>query len=157
MPSGRKRYLIDGYNVAHAIRRGPLAPDELDAARTNLVRILRPLVDRKTAVTIVFDSRLGAPVGQKPRGMPGVVEVVYARDADAEIVEIVRRSPFPERCIVVSRDRAVTGRATQLGAEAMRIEDVLSLATARGTERGDEPPDPDEPAEKYGMDEDPPR
>lgn len=150
MASGRRRYLVDGYNVAHAIRRGPLRPDELEAARTHLVRLLRALVDRKTAVTVVFDSRLGTPP-EKPRGMAGVVEAVYARDADAAIVEIVRRSGEPGSCIVVSRDRAVSGRAAQLGARTMKVEELLALAAARGSSPGEAIPDPHEPPEKYGL------
>lgn len=151
MAQGRTRYLVDGYNVAHAIRRGPLRADELEPARTHLVRLLRPLVDRKTAVTVVFDSRLGAPP-TNPRGMAGVVEAVYARDADAAIVEIVRRSGHPGSCVVVSRDRAVSGRASQLGARLMKIEELLALAAARGSAPNDSIPDPGEPPEKYGLD-----
>jgi len=152
--AGRKRYLIDGYNVAHAIRRGPLRPDELLSARTGLVKLLKPLADRRTAVTIVFDSRLGAPE-TAPRGTTGVVETVYVRDADSAIVELARKWAGRESVIVVSRDRAVVGRATQLGATAMRIEDVLALAAARGGDGGEGAMDPLEPPEKYGLDEHP--
>jgi hypothetical protein len=151
MSPKRQRYVIDGYNVAHALRGGPLRRDELESARAHLVRLLRPLADRRTAVTIVFDSRLGAKDGSRPRGVPGIVEVAYAADADAAIVELIRGSGSPGSCVVVSRDRAVAGRAAQLGAEVVKVERLLELIRERGG--GSDltaDADPLEPPEKYG-------
>ncbi len=141
----RTHYLVDGYNLAHALKGGPMRPDELLAARESLVRLLRVLTNRRTAVTIVFDSRTVAS-GTTTLGRSGVVEVVYARDADAAIVDSVRRSAAPETIVVVSRDRAVAGRAAQLGARTLSVEALLERIERSGAGG----PEPGEPPEKYG-------
>lgn len=138
-------YLVDGYNVAHALfgreaRRA--SPEEL---REALLRRLRRYGHRRRKVTVVFDGGIaGASPGDRIRG-GAELEVRYAPSADDEIVSLVRDAPAPARVRVVTRDREVETRSRSLGARVVRVIDFLEELEAHAG------PDmePGEPREKY--------
>jgi len=139
-------YVIDGYNVAHALfgrtaRRA--SPEEM---RETLLRYLRRFSARGRELTVVFDRQTEAPSGAATPGLRAAgVRVRFAASADEAIVALVREARDPSRIRVVSRDREVIGRARQLGATSARVLDFLEELDALG---GSEI-EPGEPPEKF--------
>jgi predicted RNA-binding protein with PIN domain len=138
------RYVIDGYNVAHALFGRDAKRASAEEMRDTLLRRLRRFASRKRLVTVVFDSRDGgARTGRRVRS--GGCDVRFAPSADEEIISMVRGAKHPGRLRVVTRDREVEGRARQLGADTMRVLDFLGdLEDRCGPDR-----EPGEPPEKY--------
>jgi uncharacterized protein len=123
-------YLIDGYNLLHAmgILSGAVGPAGLERARFNLLGVLRgahgPEADK---VTIVFDA------ADPPRGLPARFDyhglhVAFAVDqeqADDLIEELIRQAAAPKNLTVVSDDRRVQQAARRRNCVAQGCEDYL--------------------------------
>ena len=130
---------IDGYNLLH--RMPDLAArveEDLEAAREEFLRRLVPLALRgRERWTVVFDG----PRGGRDR-FPGPLSLVYCRDADAWILDSLRRHANPKTVTVVSSDEKDIGRAArQLGA---RVESAGTLL-ARLRKAGAPPPASEKP------------
>jgi len=114
-------YLIDGYNVAHWLLRDDEArPEQLRAA---LLAALPARLPRGTTTEIFWDVR--RPSAVPPNEYLGWCTVRNVPDADAAILEAVSAAENPRTLTVVSRDREVTGKSRQLGANILAPVDLL--------------------------------
>jgi len=106
-------FLIDGNNLIGAAR-GSSRPSAED--RAALIAEVADRLRRTRARAILFfdgDAERRAELGAlavRPSG---------AASADDAILEEIRRSRAPRECTVVTEDRALKGRARELGARAI--------------------------------------
>jgi predicted RNA-binding protein with PIN domain len=106
------RYLIDGYNLLHAmgVLGGRVGPQGLAKARLSLLGLLRGAMDKDaSSVTVVFDAA-NAPPGaiddQDHEGIHVRFALAHAQ-ADDLIESMIRESPTPKQLTVVSDDRRI--------------------------------------------------
>ncbi len=129
------RVLIDGHNALAALRVGGKTHE---AQRRNL---LRRVAEVEPSATVFFDARR-APAGVMEAMSELGVSVRYCRgrEADAAILEIVRGAAAPAQILVVTNDREVAGKATQLGARSLPVKDFFGPRRARrGLDEGGSP------------------
>ena len=116
-------YLIDGYNLAFWLAGDDdLAPQQMRELLMGRLVAARP--KDAESLHIYWDVR---------RPNPAIPANTYldwctmhnVPDADAAIIDAVYASDTPRRCMVVSRDREVTGRSRQLGAKVMSPKELL--------------------------------
>jgi predicted RNA-binding protein with PIN domain len=105
------RFLIDGYNLLHAIGLlvGRVGPHGLQKARLALLgRLLALHRAEVAAVTVVFDAS-GAPPGAAPEEDYQGIRLLYALDgvADDLIEEHIQGEANPEHLTVVSDDHRI--------------------------------------------------
>ncbi|MBK9974019.1 MAG: NYN domain-containing protein [Planctomycetes bacterium] len=120
-------YVIDGYNLQHALARHNVLPGDFGRARARLIELLGHLARREsTNLRIFFD---GAP-GQLAPGeisYPGV-SVLFCGEgiesADHAVREYVENSAHPGKLRVVSSDRAVARACKLSGAKVMSAQDM---------------------------------
>jgi|SRR6266436_1215560 len=105
-------YLIDGYNLLHAmgVLGGRVGPHGLAKARLSLLGLLRGAMDKDaSSVTVVFDAA-NAPPGAIDDQEHAGIHVRFALDhaqADDLIESMIRESPTPKQLTVVSDDRRI--------------------------------------------------
>jgi len=105
-------YLIDGYNLLHAIGVAPgrEGPKALHFARLRLLTMLRgAFADDSSHVTVVFDAA-GAPTGSTEVHDYKGIEVRFAvhhEEADDLIELLIQKAPVPRRLTVVSNDHRI--------------------------------------------------
>lgn len=109
------RYLIDGYNLMHALGMGP-TPNcvSLERARVRLVEWLAvELHDRTAELCLVFDSTQAGGSVQELRG----IRMLFAdaRTADDLIEELIRKEPAAAQLNVVSNDQRIVAAARRRG------------------------------------------
>ena len=122
------RYLIDGYNLLHAL--GLARKHGGRAAWDRARRILLDwLADRHGAiagtVTVIFDAQnsLGGVVEETHRGLRVLRD--RGRTADDMIEDLLRDERSPETLTVVSNDGRVRDAATRRGAAVRRCGEYL--------------------------------
>ncbi len=102
-------YLIDGYNLLHALGIR-IAAAGLDAARARLLNLLHEAhAEEAGSVTVVFDARRsprGAPAERDYHGLH-IVFAVEEGEADELIERLVRAAPVPRKLTVVSDDHRI--------------------------------------------------
>jgi predicted RNA-binding protein with PIN domain len=115
------RVLIDGHNAMGALKVGGKTHEE---KRRNLLRRVAEAAPQTT--TVFFDAQR-APAGAMDTMSELGVTVRYCRatEADHAIVEAVRHAAAPGQLIVVTNDREVAGKVTQLGARALSVQDFF--------------------------------
>ena len=112
-------YLIDGYNLLHAmgVLGGRVGPQGLAKARLSLLGLLRGALDKEaSSVTVVFDAA-GAPPGAIDDQEHQDMHVRFASEhpqADDLIESMIRKSPTPKQLTVVSDDHRIQ-KAAQRG------------------------------------------
>ena len=137
-------YLIDGHNlIGSGILPDVRLDQEDDEARlVGYLRARQPHVGR--AITVVFDG--GIPGGFSAALSGGGVTVTFAAqnrsDADAIILNRVRRQRTPAQLTVVSNDADLLQAAATLGAKTMRFVDFLALLNKPKRRPGSRPPRP---------------
>ncbi len=105
-------YLIDGYNLLHAlgILHGRVGPKGLEKARGRLLGLLSGSFGAAPAdVTVVFDA------AQAPKGIPErqdfedmqVLFAVHREQADDLIEELIQHHSDPRHLVVVSDDHRI--------------------------------------------------
>src|SRR4249920_21572 len=104
------RYLIDGYNLLHAmgVLHGQTGPKVLEKARLRLLSMLRGRFEQRTGnVTVVFDAAHAPPGAIEAQDYHGIhVRFAVNEDqADDLIEQIIRQESAPSRLAVVSDDR----------------------------------------------------
>jgi len=116
-------WLVDGYNVLHAgVLRGR------DRARWWTEPRRRELLERvsgfdaEAEVWVVFDGPGDSNAALDPHG----THCVFAKSADAWLIERVRSAEDPAAIAVVTSDRQVAGRARGRGARVVSPRDFLS-------------------------------
>jgi predicted RNA-binding protein with PIN domain len=108
------RYLIDGYNLMHALGMAPAAGGlSLERARFRFVDWLAvELGDRSAAVTLVFDSNRRSETGeQQHRGIAMIF--ADARTADDHIEEMIQAEQTPGTMTIVSNDNRLQAAAVR--------------------------------------------
>jgi predicted RNA-binding protein with PIN domain len=123
-------YLIDGYNLLHAmgVLRGRVGPRGLEKARLRLLGLLRGAMGNDASqATIVFDAA-SAPAGvgdeQECQGIH-VRFAVHHEQADDLIEALIRQTSTPKQLAVVSDDRRVQEAARRRHCRAVGCLDFL--------------------------------
>ena len=144
------RYLIDGYNLLHALglARKTGGRAAWDRARRDL---LDWLADRHGAaagdVTVVFDAQnsLGGVVEESHRGLRVLRH--RGRTADDVIEDQLRDERSPKTLTVVSNDARVREAATRSGAAVLKcgeyVDQLLGAIRSRPGAPPDESPEKD--------------
>ena len=150
-------FLIDGYNLMHAVGWAPLgkSPGTLEPARKKLLDWLAdsaPLKAGNAKFRVVFDAQNGpAPsVGRSHRGV--LVLFAYKKTADDAIEELLDAEPAPKTVVVVSNDVRLQDSAHRAGSAGWGCEAFLDWLIARAKEtpghaRFEPPEKPDGPDE----------
>ena len=124
----QEHLMIDGNNAIHAIPEllQELAVDR-NQARDSLVRMLEPVTNTGTRLTVVFDGRGGRGSIQK-FGSSNLLDVVYSSSqegADGVIERMVMASKYPAQICVVTNDNLIRNCAFSCGASAMRVDQLI--------------------------------
>lgn len=148
------RYLIDGYNLMHALGLMPTRnqPQGLHHARLRFLDRLHDSFQPDPAcLTVVFDARTN------PSPAPSVhfyrtIKLLFApgnREADDVIADLISDDTAPNTLSVVSSDHLIQQSARRRGARFMTSDEFIDLlAEARRTpsttltepsEKGEEP------------------
>jgi len=129
-------YLIDGYNLLHAmgVLGGRLGREGLAKARLGLSGLLRgALKEDASRVTVVFDAA-GAPPGlvgdQESQGIH-VRFAIGQEQADDLIEFMIRESSAPKQLAVVSDDRRIRKAAQRRGCISVGCADFLDELARR--------------------------
>jgi uncharacterized protein len=165
------RYLIDGYNLVHALGllHGKIAPAGVEVARRSLlIRLLEAPGLDPTKVIVVFDAERAppsTPAGQEYHG----IRVLNAlrQQADDVIEDLIEREPQPKQLAVVSDDRRLKDAARRRHCVSLGCLDFLEViqqppktSRARPAAEGSEKPDQLSPEElrlwckQFGVEED---
>lgn len=133
------RYLVDGYNVLHAMGLLPksAAPGQLERARQALLgRIAGALGDEASQVVVFFDAAY-APSDLPRRAVVQGIQVIFSppvRDADTLIEEWIRGMSAAATC-VVSADRRLQQAARRKGCQHLSPEAFLEELEKRRRQR----------------------
>jgi uncharacterized protein len=137
-------YLIDGYNLLHAlgVLHGRKGPDALQRARLRLLGTLHGgFGDQASQVTVVFDAA-NAPPGatevQDYRGMH-VRFAVHQEQADDLIELLIRRASAPRQLTVVSDDHRIQQAARRRHCVAQGCGDFMDWLEQRRRPRAPAP------------------
>jgi predicted RNA-binding protein with PIN domain len=128
-PSLIMRFLLDGYNLLHA-----LEVQLKRSAGAGLERARQRLLDRLTQapgaaagnITVVFDAA-HPPPGAKAEQTYRGVRVLFAlrQEADDLIEDLIRRDPAPAELTIVSNDRRLRVAASRRGCRVLDCLDFL--------------------------------
>ncbi len=132
------RYVIDGYNLLHAmgVLLGRAGPHRLESARLALLdRVLALHGDRAADVTVVFDAAKAPARVEAEQDHKGV-RVLFAlhEEADDVIEALIRSEPAPHQLTIVSDDRRLR--------EAARRRKCVSTGCLDYLEQVGRPPPP---------------
>ena len=125
-------YLIDGYNLLHAmgVLHGKVKRGGLEKARLGLLDLLREAFGNQAdGVTVVFDAA-GAPAGAKDHQEYQGLHIRYAlgrQQADDVIEQLIQKDGTPKKLAVVSDDRRLQKAAQRRQAQALGCGDFLDL------------------------------
>lgn len=122
-------YVVDGYNLLHALSRhhGALPVDD-DRARARLIELLAHVGKREsTPIRIFFDGTTPANIGAGDHAHDGVRVKFCGADsesADRAICEYVENSHTPRKITVVSSDHAIANTCRLAGAKNMTSQSM---------------------------------
>src|SRR3954469_16273725 len=115
------RFLIDGYNLAHASGdlRGKVGPHGLERARAALIgRVAQG--HAAGDATIVFDARHAASNIPREENAQGIcVQLAVGEEADDVIERAIHSESAPKQLTVVSSDRRLKEAARRKGCTVM--------------------------------------
>jgi uncharacterized protein len=123
-------YLIDGYNLIHAIGLLPrkAGPGGLEKARQGLLGLLKgSFGNAASCLTVVFDASR-APPGVKPEQDFHGIHVLYATgraQADDVIEDLLQHAAVPKAVTVVSDDHRLQQAARRRRARFLGCHDFL--------------------------------
>jgi len=138
-------YLIDGYNLLHAmgVLAGTLGPHGLERARGRLLGLLHGTYkDGSNSVTVVFDAR------DVPGDLPAETEyhgihIAFAVEhdqADDLIEALIRKASAPKNLTVVSDDHRIQKAARRRHCVVRNCQDYLKeLDRLRHKKKTDRP------------------
>jgi uncharacterized protein len=123
-----KHFVIDGYNVLHALPELPPGSWE-EKRRALLWALSRRKPHGRNRLTVVFDSQQG--LGDKSE--EGGIAVLFppAQSADEWIARFVRETDNPRNVVVVTDDLGIRQMIRGTGARWMPTADFWSLETPR--------------------------
>jgi predicted RNA-binding protein with PIN domain len=142
------RYLIDGYNLAHALGtvEGKLSPAGLARGRLALLKHLAAAHgDGAAEVTVVFDAPNAKRLDPEQSVVGIDVRNAVGGTADDLIEDLVRGHSAPKRLTVVSDDRRVQAAGRHRGCTVLGCQAYLDLLDRLG---GPPPATPDPQPEK---------
>lgn len=146
------RYLIDGYNLMHALGMAPRPGGaSLERSRVRFADWLAVESHGKEAnLSVVFDSVHTAGGGEQlHRGIH--MRFADARTADDLIEEIIRADPVPSSLTVISNDHRLLAAATRGGCIAWTCGEFVDWLQARTRETSDAVrQEPEKPAAPSG-------
>lgn len=126
-------YVVDGYNLLHALRKLHALPGEFSQARARLLELLAHVGRRESRpVRVFFD---GEP-GQLSPGQldhPGVAVEFCGpgrESADYALRQFVAEHADPRRLLVVSSDREVARVCRACGARILTSQEMSSVLAA---------------------------
>ena len=122
-------FIIDGYNLLHALCGPPAGGDSLESGRERLLLAIKnSSLYPRHQFTIVFDGTADVYPRREKRS-DGPVTVIFARppdNADSLILKICARAPNPERLEVVSSDRAhIVKKVDAMGIQTCSAESFV--------------------------------
>jgi uncharacterized protein len=129
-------YLIDGYNLIHALGmiQKHMAPGGLAAARTRLLELLAAGFGADaSSCTVVFDAKQaprGVSRSQDYRGL-AIRFAPKQQSADDLIETLIAEAADPKALVVVSNDARLQHAAKRRGARAWSHEAILDLLEKR--------------------------
>jgi uncharacterized protein len=129
-------YLIDGYNLIHAIGLLPkrAGPHGLEKARAALLELLHRFFGTQSAeATVVFDAAKAPPGVASVQEIHGI-NVRFATQgqlADDVIEAMIRADAAPKRLVVISNDHRLQTAARRREARVMKCEEFLDLLFTR--------------------------
>ena len=130
--------IVDGYNLLLQTMdsRRLSGPGNLARARNSLVGMLagRLSIEQQQRTTIVFDSGGGQSAIDGPRPMEHEMTVLFASDyenADAMIIDLLRKSSSPRHTVLVSSDREIQRVAKQRRCQIMDSLDWMDSLEKR--------------------------
>jgi predicted RNA-binding protein with PIN domain len=143
------RYLIDGYNLLHAMGmiHGRAGPQGLEKARLRLLGLLHGTFgDQAPTVTVVFDAA-GAPPGAKEQHDFQGIHVhfaVHQKEADELIEDLIRHDAAPRQLTVVSDDHRLKDAGRQRRCQVLGCLDFLEEIMRRRRQQHPPTPHPEE-------------
>jgi predicted RNA-binding protein with PIN domain len=129
-------YLIDGYNLLHAMGalQGRVGPQGLEKARLRLLGLLRASYEEQaSAITVVFDAA-GAPPGSKEEQDFQGIHVrfaVHQKEADELIEDLIRHDSAPRQLTVISDDHRIKDAGRQRHCQVLGCLDFLEQVIRR--------------------------
>jgi hypothetical protein len=123
------RYLIDGYNLLHAmgVLAGRTGPGGLEKARLRLLGLLSSAHGKDASdITVVFDAAAAprdAPTEQVYQGLH--VRFAHRQEADDVIEDLIRHDAAPRQLAVVSDDHRIQQAARRRRCLAVKCGDYL--------------------------------
>ncbi|MBS1271201.1 MAG: hypothetical protein MAGBODY4_00330 [Candidatus Marinimicrobia bacterium] len=131
-----QHYILDGYNVIHAIPKLLQALDvSAKAARQQLAEHVRAYCHTgEITATIVYDSRTMPNMfnDYEDGDQPSVVYVSSSTDADDYIIREAEKHASPSSTIV-SRDNSVAGMASAAGCSTMTPKEFFEFTEKKVT------------------------
>jgi uncharacterized protein len=123
------RYLIDGYNLLHAmgLLSGKAGPHGLEKARLALLgHLLGSHRADVAAVTVVFDAS-GAPRGAVPEEHYQGIHIWYALESEADdvIEDLIQREAVPRQLTIISDDHRIQQAARRRHCPMLGCMDYL--------------------------------
>jgi uncharacterized protein len=125
-------YLIDGYNLIHALGmiRKNAGPGGLEASRTQLLQYLaQAFGENASRVTIIFDAKQAPRLATREQQAHGMT-LCFApkgQTADDVIETLIDSHASPKTLVVVSNDMRLQRAAQRRGAQAWTHEMLLDF------------------------------
>jgi predicted RNA-binding protein with PIN domain len=145
------RFLIDGYNLAHAMNLLAAKPGSsfrLESAREKLIEKVKPAGgDSEEKVTVVFDAARALPGARGNYELAGV-RILFAQDQSADdlIEDLIHEETAPMQLTVVTDDRRILQAARRRGCPLLGCLDYLESRQTRQLPHPSPPPKPEKPA-----------
>lgn len=142
------RYLIDGYNLAHAlgVLAGKVSPAGLERSRISLLKFIAAAHGNAAGdVTVVFDA--GSARGLNLRQTIVGIDVRFAvgEEADDVIERLVKADAAAKQLAVVSDDRRLREAARRRGCEVLGCLAYLDRLEAMPKIQASRPEAPEKP------------
>jgi uncharacterized protein len=124
------RYLIDGYNLLHAmgVLQGRAGPTGLEKARLRLLGLLHGTYgDQSADVTVIFDAA-GAPFGAEEEATYQGIHLrfaVHQQEADDLIEALIREDSAPRQLAIVSDDHRLQQAGRRRHCVVLGCQDYL--------------------------------
>jgi len=144
------KYLIDGYNLLHAlgILNGPVGPAGLLKARLGLLGLLSSAFPEEGAeITVVFDASQAPPGAREEEEYHGI-QIRFAiqqAQADDLIESLIEHHSAPRQLAVVSDDRRIKQAALRRGCSAWSCFEFIESLKNRRARRPTAAPASDKP------------
>jgi predicted RNA-binding protein with PIN domain len=115
-------FILDGYNLIKKIPE--FSSKKIRHAREDLIRLIeekRLTGSKRNRVTVVFDGY--SDDFSSKRQIP--FEIIFAKDADEKIRDIIKKVDNPKEIVVITDDRQLQDSVRLLGAKVQNLESFL--------------------------------